>query len=260
LFPDRLALALYPDRLSWLMVSGWQTQLLDKGAQSFTNNSQAMLQAIELILKGMPKRTHISIVLSNRLMRYTCVPNPDEARNAHERRLLARHHFVRTHGAAAEQWDITISHAALGKPALASAVDSDLIVALRDAVKRHGLRLVSLQPYLMAAFNTQAKNISKQTGIFSVAEPGRLCSVSWREGGWQGVQQAHIKTGDTQEEGMKNRLREMAGLLDEVPIHVCAPEFTTFSIDNVAASPMTFLTGLSPTKDRAWAGAMLGVK
>jgi hypothetical protein len=236
-----------------------EARLLDKGEHTFANSPQAMLQAIELTLKEMPKRTHISIVLSNRLIRFTCVPNPDEARNANERRLLARHHFVRTHGAAAEQWNIVLSHAALGKPALASAVDSDLIVALMEVVKRHGLRLVSLQPYLMAAFNAQIKSIAKETGIFSVAEPGRLCSVAWRNGGWQVVQQTHLKAGDRQEEGLQNRLSELAGLLDEVPIHVCAPEFASFSLDTVAASPVTFLPGLSPINDRAWAGAMLGL-
>jgi hypothetical protein len=260
LFPDRLAFALYPDRLTWLLVSGLRPHVIDKGELTFANDPQAMLQAIELMLKAVPRRTLVSIVLSNRLIRYTCVPNPDEARNASERRLLARHHFVRTHGAAAEQWDIALSHAAPGKAALASAVDSALIVALRDAVKRQRLRLVSLQPYLMAAFNAQAKNISKGAGLFAVAEPGRLCSIAWRDGGWEGVQQTHLEAEGTHEEGLLTRLRGMTGLLDEAAFHLCAPEFVAFHADGVPASPVTLLAGLSPTRDRAWAGAMLGVK
>lgn len=260
LLPERLALALYPDRLNWLLLSGWRPRLQARGALSFGHDSQAMIEAIELTLKELAKGTRVSIVLSNRLMRYACVANPDAARNAHERRLLARHHFVRTHGAIAEQWEITLSHAALGKSALASAVDSALMVAVRAAIKRRHLRLVSLQPYLMAAFNAQMRGICKPTGMFAVAEPGRLCTIVWRDGGWETVQQAHLQHEATEEQGLQTRLRSMTGLQDAVPFHLCAPEFATFKVDGVTACPLPFLPGMSPVRDRNWAGAMLGAR
>jgi len=259
LFPERLALALYPDRLAWLKLGNWRTRRVEeKGEMVFEAHPAAMIQTVEQVVHDLPAKSHVSIVLSNRLVRYTCVPNPDEGRNASERLMLARHMFASIHGAAAEHWDIALSHSALGKGALASAVDASLIAGLRDVLKLKRLHLASLQPYLMAAFNMQRKALSKRAGLFSVAEPGRLCCVAWRDAGWTMVQQAHLEPDGSHEEGLLPRMRGMTGLIQPESVHVTAPEFASFHTDGLAASPLQWLPGLSPTQDYAWGGAMLG--
>lgn len=258
LFPERLALAIYPERLAWLKLGSWRKRAEDKGNLAFAAHSDAMMQAVEQVLDDLPPKSHVSIVLSNRLVRYACVPNPDEARNASERLMLARHLFASVHGTAAEHWHIALSHSALGKGALASAVDASLIAALRDAIEEKRLHLASLQPYLMAAFNTQRKALSNRAGLFSVAEPGRLCAVAWRDAGWVMVQQAHLESDGSHEEGLLPRMQGMTGLIQPDVMQLIAPEFASFHTDGLAAAQPQWLPGLSPTRDLAWGGVMLG--
>lgn len=259
LFPERLALAIYPERLAWLKLGSWRRrQVEDKGSKVFEAHPIAMMQAVEQVLNELPAKSQVSIVLSNRLVRYICVPNPDEGRNASERLMLARHLFTSIHGAAAEHWQIALSHSALGKGALSSAVDASLIAALRDALKAKRLHLASLQPYLMAAFNIQRKTLSNRAGLFSVAEPGRLCCVAWRDAGWVMVQQAHLEPDGSHEEGLLPRVQGMTGLVQPQAMHLMAPEFASFHTDGLAASQPEWLPGLSATRDYVWGGAMLG--
>jgi len=259
LSPDRLSIALYPDRLSWLRVSGWKPRVVEKGELQFMQSQAGILQAMDQLLGNIPRNMKISVVLSNRLLRYACIPNPDAARNAAERLMLARHAFVSIHGQSAEQWELILSHGAIGKEALACAVDADLLAELKSAIQRHRHHLHSMKPYLMAAFNVQNRKSRSKNGLFTLAEPGRLCAVAWREGGWKGVQQAHFDGDTVQTQGLLDRMRVLADLPDE-KVQVCAPEMPNLRIGgDESRHQFSWLPGLSVAQDYAWGGAMLGV-
>jgi hypothetical protein len=261
LWPDRLALAIYPGRLVWLLAGGMGKRVLQKGETAFeAGNPDALQQACGTLLDGIGKRVRIHAVISNRLVRYALVPNPDNARNVAERARLAAHVFERTHGDAADSWHIALSHSAIGKNALAAAVDKGLVRALNEAAGARGCRIHTLQPYLMAAFNASRRNHAARSGVFAVAEPGRLCIASWKDRGWACVQQSHLDAANPEWRSVLARVSHLSGFEGETPGWLYAAE-TPRSVEQspLKALPVRWTVGLMPDRDTAWGGVMLGL-
>jgi hypothetical protein len=278
---DSVLLAIYPDHVVWLRVAaGLRRQVTAKGVVSCAVDMEKPWQGAIAVLPQVlvaaevkaarAKAVRVSVVLSNRLVRYAIMPNPDSARNQQELDLLARHVFQRAHGDVSAQWDIRLSDAAPGQAALASAVDSDFCLALRDAIVTSGARLVSLQPYLMAAFNQSMTG--KHSGIFVLTEPQRLCLLAQKNGGWAAVQQSHAEPDwlDALPEKL-DRLAVSAGLDDAHKFVLCAPELAeqpergdlelaiTANRWQLEKAKPNWIAGLIPVQDRSFAGAMLAL-
>ena len=130
-------------------------------------------------LAGWP-RADVSIVASNRLVRYVVVPPTAGVSGEAEELALARHHFTRVYGERAREWDVRFS-----KLGLASAVDHALIDALKEDLKPH--RLVSFQPYLMASFNRLRKRVPRGGAWIVLPEPEATCVALFAKGAWAGV-------------------------------------------------------------------------
>ncbi|MFM9913797.1 MAG: hypothetical protein ACKVN9_09720 [Methylophilaceae bacterium] len=261
---DRLAIAIYPERVVWLRATkGLRTVVKAKGiipcATEKSPTWTGVLAALPQALKEAAN-INVSIVLSNRLVRYAITPNPDSANSREELDALTRHVFERTHGEVVSSWEIRLSDASPGHSALASAVDSDLLIALREAVAVSGSRLQAIQPYLMAAFKQQAG----KNGVFVMVEPERLCQLAWKDGGWCGVQQTYANGHwhDTLNESLGRMTMNLA-LDAKTPIRVCAPELENTAVANSHWQTEPFIlswpAGLSPINDRAYAGAMLAL-
>lgn len=264
---DRVAIAIYPDRVVWLRAGkGSRAGITAKGivpcpAEAGASWRGALTAVPEALAAAGAANTRVSVLLSNRLMRYTITPNPDSANSREELDMMVRHAFERTHGEAATGWEIRLSDAAPGRSALASAVDRELLMALRDSIGAAGARLVSLRPYLMAAFNRQAK---ASDGIFMLAEPERLCHVVWKSGGWRAVQQNHADCSRPIDlHGTLDRIAMTLNLEPAEPVRLCAPEFygnpAVSGRWKIETTMLDWPAGLTPVKDAAWAGAMLAL-
>src|SRR5262249_4719185 len=68
------------------------------------------------------------------------------------------------------------------EPRVASAVDSNLIYAL--GTRRS---VVSIQPYLMAAFNGRRRRLARTQAWFVVQEPGRIALALLDHGSWRSI-------------------------------------------------------------------------
>lgn len=134
-------------------------------------------QALKELMAGWP-RADVTVVVSNRLVRYVVVPRTAGVSGDAEELALARHHFTRIHGERARDWDVRYSR----ETGLASALDRDLIEELRSTLK-----LKSLQPYLMAAFNRLRARVPKKGAWFVLPEPQATCVALYTNGAWSGV-------------------------------------------------------------------------
>lgn len=271
LWRNRVAIALYPDRVVWLRADkGLRTRIAAKGrVPCEAGKGAAWRSALAVLPQALQDSgaggAQVSVLLSNRLMRYAIVPNPDSANSREELDVLMRHAFERTHGDATREWDIRLSDALPGRSALASAMDSELLTALREAVGSSGGQLVSIQPYLMAAFNRMVKATSGNRGVFVMAEPERICQLAWKDGGWCAVQQSHaVQSWANTLGGMLDRLAMNAELQDVRAARFCAPEMAgsaasggNWQLETVTPS---WPDGLSPLDDHDYAGAMLALQ
>ncbi len=142
--------------------------------------SGAWPEGLAEVLAGWPS-AEVRVVASNRLVRYVVVPRTAGVSGDAEELALARHHFIRVHGERSRDWDVRYSR----ETGLASAIDKGLMDELRQKLKPH--RLVSLQPYLMAAFNRLRARVPKDGAWIVLPEAEATCVALYANGSWAGV-------------------------------------------------------------------------
>ena len=256
----RVAVAVYPERLVWLR-AGTDGKVAAKGSLTCTAADGVLAAFPQALREADAEGGDVVILLSNRLVRYAIVPNPDSASGWQEIDLLTRHAFERVHGAAVDGWEFRLSCAAPGRAALASAIDRVLVDGLRDAAAGCKARVVSIRPYLMAAYNHSVGRASSY-GMFVVVEPQRICQLVWQDKGWLAVQQAYA--GEDWQSALPGILDRMVlglGLESLRDYELCTPEINpSVAPHDTWQRQLTvprWPQGLSPEQDRAYAGAML---
>lgn len=146
---------------------------------------QAAVQALPEILKG--KSGLASVVLADQLVRYALLPHNDTLKSDEQWAALARHRFSVLHGPRADEWQVKLAATAPHGPRLACAVDKALIQALAETFVRSQLRLSSVQPFLVAAFNRIRRRVGNGSCWIVVEEPGRLTLALIQRGAWVAI-------------------------------------------------------------------------
>jgi hypothetical protein len=192
---DRILIALAPDSLAFLRISGVvRPRVSEKrtiacdpalGAAPWRGAVAALGQLAE---EARDANAQVTVVLSNHFARFILVPWSEGLGNAEEQTAFVRYCFVKLHGERSKDWDLRLSPAPAGSTRMASAVDSSLVQAVRAAFPAAArAKLVSVQPYLMSAFNRWRKHVKGERAWFLLVEPQRAC-LARREGGrWSAV-------------------------------------------------------------------------
>ena len=136
-------------------------------------------------------RARVSVVLSNHFVRYALVPWSAALATPAEEEAYLRHHFAKIHGERAKGWLYRASEGRRGEPRLASAVDGELIAAIKQVFAGSNAKLVSVQPALMHVFNGARAAVPHPGGAWLViAEPDRACVALHADGAFRAVQNA----------------------------------------------------------------------
>ncbi len=149
----------------------------------------AALPALAEDLKDL--RCDVTVVLSNHFLRYALVPASESLKSGDEETAYARYCFAKVHGERAKTWEVRLSGADGRSPRIASAIDAGLLAAIRACFPPDGRpRLVSVQPYLMAAFNRSEARKGRHSGWLLLVEPQRACLACIEGGRWTAVHNA----------------------------------------------------------------------
>jgi len=201
LWADRLYVSLAPEMLACARVGGLlRRRLLAKGSvecdpQFGERPWDGAVEALRGALAALGKeRLHVTVVLSSRFVRCAIVPFDPAVSGPEEELALARFHFTKVHGERAKEWELRLS-VGDGRPRLASAVDGGLCEAIRKCFPRSGPKLVSIQPYLMAAYNRARPELARQDAWLVLLEQGRACFALASRRGWQAVQSLRLQSG-----------------------------------------------------------------
>jgi hypothetical protein len=156
---------------------------------------RSALAALDAVLPQFGSHTaDVVVVVSNHFVRYALVTHADQARSTAEEQALARHSFERTYGAAATRWAFCLNNNPGGDGSqIAGAVDQDLLTSLRSLLRPTRLRLRSIQPGLMTAFNQWRRDMG-DSAWFALVEHGRLCLARFQHDRWQSLRS--VRTGD----------------------------------------------------------------
>lgn len=184
---DRLLIALAPGSLALLRVARARVvaaRAAACGAGAGAAPWEAAAASLAKLIAG-EKNADATVVLSNHFVRYTLVPRDAALSNVGEELAFARYCFTRIHGERSKAWDVRLTPDR-GEPLrVASAVDAALVDAVRAAFSsRGGPRLVSVRPYLMAAFNRWRRLAGRGSFWLLLLEPERACLVGLQRSRW----------------------------------------------------------------------------
>ena len=190
---ERVRIALSPHQVAMVRFSrGLGARVMDRKsmpcaeAKGHENWAGAVEVLRDLLLHPNVGRGDATLILSSHFVRYVVLPWSGELVTEAEELEFARTRFLQVFGQSARDWTIAMSPAPAGASRLCAAVDQALIGAATGAVAASGLRLLSVQPALMAQFNEWRRRIGAD-GWLVIAEQGRLL-VAWLSAGqWRSV-------------------------------------------------------------------------
>lgn len=262
---SEICIALSPHRVSLVRRRpGWRAAILDKitvpclgnMAEPWTNQ----LATLEGLIKQEAWNTGDAVViLSNHYARYLLVPWSDLLFDNDEAPAYVRHLFGEIYGEAAARHELRISSESPGAPRVASAVETDLVQGLREILAASRLRLRSIQPYFMSAYNLHRKTLGAD-GWFAVAEAGQLCVAGRLQNRWLSIR--NLRAGPDWGRDLKNYLarQQISAGTEALPqkIYWCAAESQlhspalgpTWSTERLAAKRPA---GLAPDSESAFA-------
>jgi hypothetical protein len=173
-----LRIGLAPERI---FVSGAKSLDLPAGEGGW----QAALEALPQVLKG--RTGAASLVLADQFVRYALLPHHESLKTDEQWAALARHRFSVLHGPRADEWEVKIASTAPRGARLAVAVDKALIHGLIRIFHGQGVKLASVQPFLIAAFNRIRRRVGNGSCWIVVEETGRLTLALIQRGAWVAI-------------------------------------------------------------------------
>jgi hypothetical protein len=140
----------------------------------------------DLLLHPDAVKGDATLILSSHFVRYAVLPWSSELITDAEQNEFARTRFIQVYGQTARDWTIVVSPAPAGSARVGAAVDRALIGAASAAIAASGLRLLAVQPALMAQFNAWRSRIGADAWLIA-AEQGRLLIALISGGQWRSV-------------------------------------------------------------------------
>jgi hypothetical protein len=184
---EQLRIGLSPERVELARAAVWPRRTWRQhSVPSAAPTWQVALQTLDAALPAWGARGRATVVLSNHWVRYQVLPWRPELTRTSELQQLARLRFEHSFGAAVADWQIHVGDGGWGRATVACAVDAALIDQLRLCLARHGLRLASLQPLLMAAYNRVRHRLAPDAAL-AVVEPGRVCLALTHQAHWRDI-------------------------------------------------------------------------
>lgn len=201
----RLVVALCPTQVAIVeRRRGWRARLNCLAVIPFTSvpgepDWQAPLAALrDWLEQNKCSRMNIEVVLSDRFARYAVIPWSDEVQGS-EIEILSRIRFESLYGDAVAQWQIQADCDTYGKAGIGCALDSAFLSALKELCAANKLRLISLQPYFVRAFNRWRSWIGKTDALFVVVEPDYCVLACAKKEGWHSVRGFRLRKNGTDE-------------------------------------------------------------
>jgi hypothetical protein len=255
LWADRLLVSLAPNRVALARVRGrWRPKLISKQVMESDQPLDALRSAVAALGK---KRLQATVVLSNRFVRYAVVPCDAAVSGPEEELALARFHFSRIHGERAKGWDLRLSDGPSGAARLASAVDAGLVAAIRGCFPSgSGAKLVSVQPYLMAAYNRWRDAIAREDAWLVLPETDGACLAYATRAGWLAARLLRYEDagGTSLAESMEREQLRLAAAPRAALVHGAPPPaLSGWKLFRLMLPP---LGGYSPLEDGAYAMAL----
>ncbi len=204
-------------QLRWLGSVGF----IDEGPGAWT---VALDTLQRLLSEHAPARASVQVLLSAHLCRFCLVPWSEQIQRPDELQAFTHACLEDLYGAPGQAWALALSPAPAGHPRIATAMPQALLEQLRSLAKARRLRLESVQPYLMAAYNRFVRPRAGDDFLFVLAEPQRSVLLTVQQRRWAGVRSVGSADSDYALGALIARERHLqAGSGDAQQLFVHAP-------------------------------------
>lgn len=224
---DRFTAVVGPDRVVLARRGGWRRPpQLHAQAPCAAPTAAAAVQALaELLARPEIGKGALTIVLSNHFVQYVLLPWRAEVGRPSELAAYAAILFDETYGNEAGGREVLIGPERAGSARIAAGIDATLLHGLRSAVAASRLRLVSVQPYLSAAFDRVRGKVGSRDFMFVLAEPARSCVIVATGGRWRSLRNTASGAKPHELAHLIEREAQLAGLADDgmPPVFVHVP-------------------------------------
>jgi hypothetical protein len=187
--PRRIALARRACGLKARLTAAAEVAVVDG---SGSDAIPAFTRLAQILTEPTWQDAAVRVVVANVWARFGMVPAPasrldDAARRAHARYVLGD-----TYGEGIADWQVALEDAAPGRTSAACALPRDVMAALEGALAPARLKLISVQPCLVVAFNAWRRSLPRGDLWFIALEEGWVSAVEIIDGVWHRIHAARM--------------------------------------------------------------------
>ncbi len=135
---------------------------------------------------------NVRIVVSDHWVRHDVLPWSVELAKESERLSHARYLLASTYGDVVEQWSVSLSEALPRAPRLVSAIPAELVEEIMRIAEAHGLKLRSIQPHVVVAYNLWRHRVPRDAAWFTTIDEGYLVALHVSDGHCDRVRSVRI--------------------------------------------------------------------
>jgi len=156
----------------------------DNEPNTETHLWQRALHQFDALLDSMKvkSKARLSITLASDFVRYLALPPQPIQMNTTEKLAYAIAAYREVYGSVVDSWDVILQDKPANETTIAVAIDKKLLESINGLAKKYQLKLISVKPYLMTAFNALAKQLERSSGYLVIVEFKRLLLINLAQG------------------------------------------------------------------------------
>jgi hypothetical protein len=154
----------------------------------------ALARLAEVLAEPTWQDASARVVVADPWARYGIIAAPTTRLDAEGRLTHARYVLADTFGEALADWSVMLADTPPGRAYVACAMPGQLRTALEDVLAPARLKLVSLQPQLVVAFNAWRHRLPPNDAWFVSVDEGSLTAAHLADGAWDRVHMARLST------------------------------------------------------------------
>jgi hypothetical protein len=200
LWRDEVGVHLAPRRLTMVRLKrGTKPKLVVEHVEAFepaesADWSGALTVLDTLLAQPQWRGALLRVVLADCWARYAIVPWVAELSTANEQIGHARQLLASTYGDAVSDWDVRLSDGRPDLPRVACTMPATLLEGVRSTCVRQGVKLASVQPQLVAAYESWRARLPASGAWFVCIDEGSLAAARITSKGWDRVRSVRIGT------------------------------------------------------------------
>ena len=195
---------------------------VERGGQDDWVKTRSTLEG--LLVQPAWRDADARVVIGDHWARYALVPWSGALHDESERQTYARHTLATVYGETSSQWTMAMSQYMHASARVVSALPTALLADIRSMLESCRLRLVSVQPQLVAAYNAWRHRLPDGAAWFVTVDDGLLAAAHQSDDGWDVVHSIRVRGPWRNELDRVRKLRRLQrGVDTDDPVYVHAP-------------------------------------